>query len=250
MKKIIASLCLALWAAPLAAQSSLGIQGVDLRFGMIQDETGSAQPDVLARVDVAVTEYHGLQGDVSFSDTDHGLIGLLGMHLYMTPREGQKYGVFSALSDVDGRTMTWASVGVEGMLALSDDLTFEARTGLGISDVDSLDYIFGDVSLIMAVSDSFNLETSLTLTEIDESAFRALSYDASVTARYSRDGAPWGVFAQLGHAGLSGRDGASGETRFGLGFTVSFGQSGGVSPETRPFRTVDPIAPLVRRDLW
>lgn len=250
MRNIIVSICMTMAATPGAAQSSLGIQGLDLRFGMIQDEDGTAKADLQSRLDVAITEVHGFQGDLAFADTENGLIGQLGAHLYMTPRYGQKYGVFASLSDVDGRTMTWGSIGVEGMLALSDTTLIEARAGMGISDVDSLDYIFGDVAIAHALFDNIDVEAAATFAEFDEAAFRAMSYDISLTARYSPDGAPWGTFASVSQSGLSGRDGQPGETRFGIGFTMSFGQSGGVAPQTRPYRSVDPVAPLVRRDLW
>ena len=32
--------------------------------------------------------------------------------------------------------------------------------------------------------------------------------------------------------------------------TLSLGTSGGTDPHTRPFRTADPVAPLVRRGFW
>ena len=250
MQRFIAVVFLILAATPSLAQSSLGIQGLDLQFGTSEDESGNAQTDVQARLDVAITSVHGFQGDVAFSDTDQGLIGQLGAHLYMTPATGQKYGVFASLSDVDGRMMTWGSLGVEGMLALSDATVIEGRAGMGISDVDSLDYIFADMALIYAAFDNFDIETALTLTDFDEARFRALSYDVSATARYSAQNAPWGVYAKVAQSGLSGRDGAGAKTRFGFGVSMSFGHSGGIAPKTRPFRVVDPVAPLVRRDLW
>ena len=250
MQRLIATMCWMMAATPITAQSSLGIQGMDLRFGMVQDEAGEAQTDIRSRLDVAITEVHGFQGDVAFSDTQAGLIGQLGAHLFMSPESGHKYGVFASLSDVDGRMMTWGSIGVEGMLALSQNTTFEGRAGMGISDVDSLDYIFGDVAVSHAFIEGFDVETAVTLTEFDEAAFRAMSYDVSLSANFSPDGTPWGVFASVSHSGLAGRDSAKGETRLGLGLSISFGHTGGVAPETRPFRTVDPVAPLVRRDLW
>ncbi|SMX22231.1 hypothetical protein [Boseongicola aestuarii] len=250
MRKFIVSICVAMVATPVAAQSSLGIQGLDLRFGKMQDEAGTAQAELQSRLDVAITEVHGFQGDVAFADTENGLIGQLGAHLYMTPRSGQKYGVFASLSDVDGRTMTWGSIGAEGMLALSETTTMEARAGMGILDVDSLDYIFGDIAVAYALSDNIDVEAAATFAEFDEAAFRAISYDISLTVRYSADGAPWGAFASVSQSGLSGRGGQPGETRFGFGVTMSFGQAGGVAPQSRPYRSVDPVAPLVRRDLW
>lgn len=169
----------------------------------------------------------------------------------MTHRNGQKHGVFASLSDADGRMMTWGTLGIEGMLPFFYTTTLEGRAGLGVSDVHSLDYIFGDVSITYAAFSDIEIETVLTLTNFDQAAFRALSYDASIIARYSHDGARLGgAFAQVAQNGLRGRDGAPGETRFGLGLTLSLGQSVGVVPEARPFRRVDPVAPLVRRGLW
>lgn len=69
MNKIITTICFAMVSTPITAQSSLCIQSIDLR-GMIQDEVGTAQSDLSARLVVAITQYHGFQGDVSFADTD------------------------------------------------------------------------------------------------------------------------------------------------------------------------------------
>jgi len=35
---------------------------MDLRFGMIQDEAGTGQSDLSARLDVAMAQYHCFQG--------------------------------------------------------------------------------------------------------------------------------------------------------------------------------------------
>jgi len=237
-------------ATHLSAQSSLGIQSTAFDFGGVQDEAGDYQFDANVSVDVRVTSYHGLQGDLKFSDTSNGLIGQLGAHLYMTPNPGQKYGVYATLSDVDGRSMTWGTLGIEGMLSLGLDTVVEARTGLGISDVGGLDFIFAGVSLAHAVNPTLELETFLDVVEFDEAALQAISYEVGVRAHYSPEGAPWGLYASLTHSDLGGRDGASGATRLGLGLTFEFGASGGADPATRHFRTSDPVAPLVRRGLW
>jgi len=49
-------------STPVTAQGSLGIRGMDLRFGMIQDEAGTGQSDLSARLDVAMAQYHCFQG--------------------------------------------------------------------------------------------------------------------------------------------------------------------------------------------
>ncbi len=237
-------------ASPALAQSSLGITGAEVSFGATQDEAGTPQPEVRTILDVAITSAHGLQGDLSFADTENGVIGNLGAHLYMQPRPGQKYGLFATLSDVDGRSMLWASIGAEGIIALSDTTSMEGRVGLGAADAEGLDFIFAGIAVAHDLSPSLQIEASLNVADFDEAAFRATAYDVGLTARYSPEGAPWGTYASLTHSGLTGRDGASGETRLGLGVTINFGQMGGSAPATRPFRMNDPVAALARRGLW
>lgn len=235
---------------PVWAQSSLGISGATLSLGSTEDEDGARQSHVASSVDVRITEVHGLQGDLTFSDTASGTIGQLGAHLYMAPQPGQKYGLFLSLSDVDGRSLAWVSLGAEGMLALSENTAIEGRLGLGAADGNSRDYIFGGVSVVHAFSPAFEVEAALDLAEFDEAAFRATAVETSLTARYSAEGSPWGVYASVTHSDLTGRDGAAAATRIGLGVTFTFGTSGGTDPHTRPFRQSDPVAQLVRRGIW
>ena len=237
-------------AGPLAAQGSLGITGASLSVGVIEDEAGATQVEGAAVVDVAITDVHGFQGDLVFADTASGAVGALGAHLYMAPRRGQKYGLFATLGDIDGRALTYVSLGAEGMLALNSRTTLEGQAGIGAANDGNLDYIFASLALSRALSTSTVIEAALDVAEFDEMALRAVSYDTSLTARYSPEGAPWGLYAQISHGGLTGRDARAGKTRIGLGLTMTFGTSGGTSPKTRPFRSIDPLAPLMRRGLW
>ena len=238
------------FSVPVYAQSSLGITGASFSLGATQDEAGDLRWGGLGAVDVAVTEHHGFQGDVALTDTASGVVGTLAAHLYMTPKEGQKYGLFAALSDVDGRAMMYGSVGAEGMLSLGLDTSAEARAGVGWADVDGLDYIFAGVSVAHELSPAFEIEASFDAAEFDEAAFSATSYDLGLRAHYSPEGAPWGAYASVTHSGLTGTDGAAGETRLGLGLTWTLGATGGADPHSRTFRSVDPVAPLLRRGLW
>ncbi len=237
-------------SAAAQAQSSLGITGAAFSLGMVEDEGGDYRGDARAVVDVAITDVHGFQGDLGFSDSQSGLVGTVATHLYMAPREGQKYGLFAALSDVDGRSMLYGSFGAEGMLAFGNNTVVEARAGLGWADTDGLDYIFGGFTVAQALSPAFEIEISLDIAEFDEPSLSAVSYDAGLRAQYSPEGSPWGAYASVTHSGLTGRDGSGGDTRIGLGLTLSLGTAGGVNPHTRPFRTPDPVAPLLRRGLW
>lgn len=237
-------------SVPAFAQSSLGITGADFVLGMTQDEAGDSRSFAAAGLDVAITSAHGFQGDLRFSDTAGGGIGMAAAHLYLAPREGQKYGLFAQVSDLDGRAMLWGAFGAEGMVSFSTDTLLEVRGGMGAADEGGLDFVFAGGALVHALSESLTLEASLDLADFDEAAFRATAYDAALTARYSPEGAPWGLYASVIRSGLTGRDGAPGETRLGLGLTLSLGTTGGARPDTRLFRSPDPVAPLVRRGLW
>ncbi|MGI9389251.1 MAG: hypothetical protein ACR2O1_04260 [Boseongicola sp.] len=232
------------------AQSSLGIQSARIELGGAQDEAQDFQAEAGIGVDVAITSYHGLQGNLQFSDTANGMIGQLGAHLYMTPNSGRKYGVFATLSDVDDRSMTWGTLGVEGMMALGLDTVIEGRTGLGVADEAGLDFIFAGVSIAHKVTSTLEVESFLDIAEFDEPALQAISYEVGIAAHYSPEDVPWGLYASLTHSDLTGRDGTSGDTRLGVGFTIEFGASRGTDPTTRQFRSSDPVEPLIRRGLW
>lgn len=232
---------------PAFAQSSLGITGVELSLGAVEDEAGDLRGDARAVVDVAITEVHGFQGDLSFSDTGTGGIGTVAAHLYMTPTAGQKYGLFAALSDVDGRSMIYGSLGAEGMLSLGAHTSIEGRAGMGWADADGLDYIFAGAALAHQLTPSVTLEGALDVADFDEAAFSATAYDLGLKATYSPEGSPWGAYVSVTQSGLSGHDDA---TRIGLGLTITLGTAGGTDPHTRLFRTPDPVGSLVRRGLW
>ena len=87
--------------SPAVAQSSLGITGATLEVTSTEDEAGQLRNSFATSVDVRITEYHGLQGDLRFDKTLGGTIGHLGGHLYLAPQPGQKNGLFLSLSDVD-----------------------------------------------------------------------------------------------------------------------------------------------------
>lgn len=231
---------------PAFAQSGLGFKSTTLSFGLSELEDGSQMRVANATIDVAVTNHHGFQGDIAYT----GDTGTVAAHLYMEPKEGQKFGLFVALSDVDGREMLYGSVGAEGMFTIAEATTLEMRLGTGWADKNGLDYVFGSAAIARQMTPSLELELGLDVADFDEAGFSATSYDLGLTATYTRPGSPLSAYASVTSSGLSGANGAPAETRLGLGIKISLGASGGVSPHTRPFRTPDPVAPLIRRGLW
>ena len=236
-------------AQPAFAESSLGISGAEFHFGFVQDESGDARARTSFAVDNAITEAHGLQGGLAFEDTANGTIGRVDAHLYMDPVPGQKYGFNFQFSDVDGRSLAWASAGIEGQLSLGERTAISGRTGLGKVDNDGLDYIYGGLSFVRELAPGLLVEGAFDAVEFDEAAFRAVGTAASLKVTYSPEGAFWGLWGGLSHSDLSGRDGAPSATRLSAGISIALGRLGGVDPATRPFRTYDPVAGLVRRGL-
>lgn len=248
--RTLLSVLLTTFCVPAFAGSSLGVTGAAFSLGMAGDEGGVLRGEERASLDVAITGVHGFQGDLSFSDTMTGGIGTAAAHLYMAPAHGRKYGLFAALSDIDGRSMMYGSVGAEGMFSMGEATTLEVQGGVGWSDTNGLDYVFAGGAVAHGLTPALELELSLDLADFDEAGFSATAWDVGLTASYSPEGAPWGAYASVTQSGLSGADSTPGETRFGLGVTLNLGASGGTDPRTRHFRTVDPVAPLVRRGIW
>jgi hypothetical protein len=122
---------LALFNGGADAQSSLGVQGFsgDLAYG-ITDE-GRTTSRGLANLDVAITGVHGLQLDFGLLDTGTVTLGQIGTHIYMRPRQTQKYGLFATLSDVDEFSVQYINAGLEGRFGLSANTGAEFRVGLG-----------------------------------------------------------------------------------------------------------------------
>ena len=233
-----------------SAQSSLGITGAELGFGGFSQSEGGTSFAADITLDVAVTEYHGLQGDLAWVETNSGAVGRVGAHVYMTPLPGQKYGLFALVGDANGRAMTYGALGIEGMFEVSDTLALGGYAGAGIGSNDGLDVIFAGFEATYALSQDFRLDGGVQLTEYDEVGLQAIGTEAQLNVRYAPQGQPFAVTAGVVHDMLTGPDGAPGQTRAELSLSWRFGTINGAAPTSRPFRTPDPFLPLVRRGLY
>lgn len=235
------------FALPVVAGPGLGMTGAELR--LTADDDGRLEAGALV-TDTAVTEYHGLQLDFALGDTGGGTKGTAALHAYMTPAEGQKYGLFASVTDFDGRSATYGALGAEGRFALSPETALELRGGLGVTHRTGFDFLFASADLSRDLTPSLTASAGLTLAEYDEAGFSAIGHEARLGLRYAPKGSRFGAFAELARDGLSGDSGAPAETVLRVGVTLSLGrtQTGGI--ETRPFRPVDPLRNLVRRGLF
>lgn len=245
----LAAAVAALAAAPALAQSSLGLTGVDLRLGL--SDTSGSPAFAEASVDVAITGYHGLQSDFWVSDTASGTIAGVAGHLYMTPRPGQKYGLFAFVGDADGRSATYGGGGIEAMFDLGRSTTVEARAGLGLTHRTGFDFIFGSAALHHEITPDLTLTAGLALADFDEAAFSARTAEATFGVHWSPSNRPWGLFAEIGRDAFSGPSAVPGETTLRAGFTMKFGGGRGTGgAHDRPFSRPDPLRPLTRRGLF
>jgi hypothetical protein len=247
-----------------SADTPLGITGAEFRLGFAGPDRGAAMASLgpiknsgddldvalgFAAVNVALTPYHGAQGDAVFAQTPDGAIGRLGGHLFMTPTEGHKYGLFVSLADVDGEAVTYGTFGAEGILALSPQTSVELRGGIGAASVDGLDYLFAGARIVHAF-DEVTVYAGYDLAEFDELSFSAIGHDMVAGVEINAVGSGLKIFTEIARARLTGTDAAPDETNFRAGITIRFGRIGGATPLTRPFHTGDPVAQLVRRGFF
>lgn len=246
----VVCICLALVASmPAFAQSGLGISSASVGSGFAEDESGTQRFAFASSLDVMVTPYHGLQGDLAFTDTQAGTVGSLVGHGYLTTNFDRKYGLFASLSDLDGRSLSWVTVGAEAMYDLNPATTIEGRLGLGVADSQSMDFIFGGASAYFDFGSELQLEISLNVADFDESYFRATSVETEVVARYAPKRSFCTLFAGLRSSKHFGRDGSDANIGTVFGATIELGNRAGVRPMARSFRDYDPMLQLVRRGL-
>lgn len=248
-RAVFSAALFALFAQPALGQSSLGIAGVELTLGGYREADGGTSVSGELLTDVAVTNHHGLQGELAWHALPAGGVGRIGGHLYMVPRETRKYGLFAVVGDVDGRSFLYGHGGVEGMVSLSPRATLGAHAGLGFAS-EGLDYIFGGVDARFRMSDALQLEAGAGLSEFDEVGFQAMGAILDLSMRYAPTGTPVSVSVGVEQDLLLGVDGAPGETRAMLRLSWRFGETNAASPLSRPFRTPDPILQLVRRGIY
>lgn len=231
-----------------ASADSLGFRFADISVGATATD-GAVTGQIHATADFAITDAHGAQLDLGAVGYQGEFLGQLDGHVYMMPTEKAKYGLFFSLADMDGREATIASVGVEGMFALSDRTEVHGRAGLGMAMPGNMDFITVSLGASHAMNDQVAVFGDITVTEFDEAALRAIGTTARIGVSYQPMGKPWEVSASLVHDGLTGRDAAAFETRADVGFTLHLGAGGGAMRGlgARAFTNPQPFDPLLRR---
>lgn len=245
---------LALFNGRADAQSSLGVQGFsgDLAYGIMDD--GRTTSRGLANLDVAITGVHGLQLDFGLLDTGTVTLGQIGTHIYMRPRQTQKYGLFATLSDVDEFSVQYMNAGLEGRFGLSANTAAEFRVGLGgttsmAAKVGSQwDYAFAGIGMLHDLTDTITVQARIDVTEFDETGFSAIGVDSQVRLFHSARGSNFEAYAELTNHALFGDNAAPTITSVGVGITLNLGTAGD-SVMDRPFQVATPFDQLIDRDI-
>ena len=168
---------LAFAAGTVHAQDSLGIQGLQASLSYGSADGGQSVTSGLVKLDVNITQVHGLQLDFGLTDGGTALTGQLGAHLYMRPQHNQKYGFFAAVSDMDGEAVQYLNAGIEGRVGVSEHLAVDMHLGIGGTtamggtSADQWDYVFAGGGAIYALNRNTTLEARIDLAEFDELTF-------------------------------------------------------------------------------
>lgn len=257
--------CLLTLTRPAVADpyGSLGLRAGEVALSGARFDTGAAASSLGATsgspgwkalnaarvtVDIALTQHHGLQGDLRFADTPGGGIGTLGAVLYLEPNARHRYGLFANLSDRRGNALAWASVGVAGMAVAGTRTTLEYHAGIGAANANGLDYVFGGAGVHHALGGGWSLSARAALASFEETAFKATGGELALGLRYRDPGGRAGMHAELVRSHLWGRNGAPVETVLRVGVTYALGPLPRAGSAPRPFfAPSDPVMQLVRR---
>lgn len=237
-------------ATQLSAQSSIGFRDAQITIEHSVGQTEN-QTSFDSALDVSITRNHGLQldlGAVTFSDTYYGQIG---GHLYMAPGHNAKYGLFASYADANDSSNWIGTVGIEGLWNFGDALSVEARTGMGVLNPNSNDFIFIEGLAQYALSDSFALTGGASITDLEEGAMSVRSTDLSLGLKYYMPNMPVEIAANVTRASLSGTV-EDVDTRASLLFTVHLGkaQSTRSSVQDRFFTSATPMKTMLSNGLF
>jgi hypothetical protein len=244
----LAPLVLALLAAPAAAQSSLGLNFLEVTASA----SGGGQTVLRFTGDYRVTGAHGLQMDLSGSTPGSDLLAQVDAHLYMQPRAEAKYGLFLSVADLNDRSGTIGVAGVEGMFALGEATVASGRISAGLAQPQGLDFVALDVGMTHAVGMQGALYGSVSLAAVDEASLRTTAWSAEFGYVHSIAATGFEVSAGLGATGLSGAADGGADVSARIGVTWRFGGDRGPRRglADRSFGAIRPLEPLLMRGIF
>lgn len=241
-------------ASIVQAQDSLGIQGLQASLSYGKTDDGQTVSAGQVKLDVDITQAHGLQLDLGLIDGGNAVTGQLGAHLYMQPVQNQKYGFFAAISDMDGEAVQYLTAGAEGRIGLTDQFALDVHfgiggtTSMGGTSTDQWDYVFAGGGLIYALNNATTVEARVDVAEFDELTFSAVGVDSRLRVSHRLNTSNFAIFSEVRHNTLLGSDAQPPITTLQIGFTMDLGRSSQTLMD-RPFETPTPFDQLVQRGI-
>jgi len=229
-------------SSPSLADSGLGFENGALSFSG-QKSASRTQLDGALQMDHRVSNYHGLQTEVTATTYEGFWVGSIGAHLYMNPSDGAKYGLFAAYMDRNDRSDMMMSLGIEGLWNVSDTVIFGARAGLGLYQPNHVDFIFTDLHLDAYVSPTLRLGAGLSLSRIQELGYTREEMTPWISARYRLGRGPFSAVARLSHQHLREMSGRRNEVQLTLGIRMELGDS--ATADGTLFAPIQPISGYV-----
>ncbi|MCX7559278.1 hypothetical protein OS190_06825 [Sulfitobacter sp. F26204] len=231
-----------LTACPAQAQNDLGIIGAVFHLGSSDHKQEGGYAGV--SVDVKITDYHGLQLDLQYEERSTGGVGRLGGFLYMTPREGQKYGLSMMVADKNDVSATYGQFGAAGIFAIGERTNLALRVAVGVSADNDMDWVTAGAGLHWQAGDATRFYAHYDITEFDEESFGAIAQEVTFGLRTRLGDGPASLFAEASRDWLNGRDASTADTTLRAGVSFRLGRTGNNQPL---FHLSDPMRQILRR---
>ncbi|MGB0497755.1 MAG: hypothetical protein ACPGID_05405 [Rubricella sp.] len=250
MDKTRIALVFAAWAAfatGAAADHAIGFNAGEITLGTLHAADLEQQDLAFGQIRASfnITEHHGFQIDVAYSDFPNYDLGHIGAHAYLMPHDRARYGLFGSFADFDDNGRTILSVGGEAMFTVGEDAVVEMQLGIGNSEPDSLDFIFAEAQYQRDLSETLALRARISVTDIDETYLSATSYDLSLGLDYA---VAENLVFRLG-GGVMGLEGDCSEEAtpyLALGFSYRFGHAAPDHVTDRLFGRIDALETFLR----
>lgn len=236
---LIAAICLPLSAT---ADSGIGFQGTEATLGYISyGDTSVATADGL--LDYAITRNHGLQLDLGTTSFEDHWQGTVSSHLYMSPTDSAKYGLFAAYTDINDDDAHIAMTGIEGLWRLSDGTGLDMRAGLGLLNPDNRDFIFASGHISQTVGPNTDLIAGLAAYDMEETGFASRDITVNVGAIRHFETAPIDLNVDLYHSFVDDTGNHDDETGLHLAMTWRPGTNAFDMRRTA-WTSFEPVRPL------
>lgn len=250
--RLVASLALAVASLAVGAKqaqaeewwtfttpSGIGFQTFELDARYASGATGAMRID--GTIAVAITPYHHIQGDLGVVKYDWSWWGVMGLHLYMTPADRVKYGVFASVSDANDMSRFELTAGVELGWAPTARSYVQVRAGMGWITPGGDDYLFASVDGVYGIRENLRLTAHLGFVNFEETGARANQFTLGAGLEYDIGRTPLTAYAGVERTFSVGASNLQNETRLVAGVRMRIGRPTGTGIQSRPWTPIRPF---------